>query len=294
MRKPPKVLFIMGTGRSGTTILEVVLANSADVFGVGEVTHVFRDGLIRDEVCSCGEKARRCEFWSSLFRLLGWTEKTAADLDIVFRRIESHSRFFLTWLGFQKDGLLKRYRSENLSLYSRVSELAGAKTIVDSSKYAGRAWALLQAMKDDVAVIWLVRSPDGVLSAFSKPNKEEQRPKRPLVAMMYYLYVMTCAWLVKRRFNDQVLMARYDAFVASPDETLARIEKWSGLDLTVSRRKISEGAILDIRHILTGNRLRKQRDLRFRVGSSEYHLETVEARICRSVMNAWARLLKVG
>lgn len=290
----PRVLYIMGTGRSGTTILEVVLTNSRDVAGVGEVTHIFRDGILHDEACSCQRSVQECSVWSGVLRSLGWADLgRASEVDTLFRHIERHNRFPLTWLGVQSRTALERYRGENSALFALAAKVAGVRTIVDSSKFAGRALALHRAMPDQVSIIWLVRSPEGVLTAFNKPNKDEQKPKRPVAAMLYYLYVMTCAWLVKRRLGDKVLVVSYEQFLETPGDALSRIEQWSGIELSDSKRKIANGEVLDVYHIVTGNRLRKEPDLRFRSGASHHELTGGEMRIAALVMNVWNRLLSM-
>ena len=42
----PDILYIMGPGRSGTTVLHILLANNPGFFGMGEITHVFRDAFL--------------------------------------------------------------------------------------------------------------------------------------------------------------------------------------------------------------------------------------------------------
>src|SRR5687767_4385545 len=50
----PEILYVMGTGRSGTTILEVLLTNEEGITSTGEVKHIFRDAFVRDLQCACG------------------------------------------------------------------------------------------------------------------------------------------------------------------------------------------------------------------------------------------------
>ena len=59
----PRVLFVGGLGRSGSTLLELLLAQSADVCAVGEVVHLWERALGADERCGCGERFTACPFW---------------------------------------------------------------------------------------------------------------------------------------------------------------------------------------------------------------------------------------
>lgn len=289
----PNVVYIMGTGRSGTTILEVVLTNSPGIAGLGEVTHLFKDGLVRHNACSCQSAIEDCVMWGPLVNSLSWTDKNACDLDRLFRRVERHSRFFFTWFSMQSQATMLWYKNENCGMFSNSARIAGADTIIDSSKYAGRALGLHEAMPSHVKIIWLVRSPEGLLAAFSKRNDDEQKPKSAFAAMLYYIYVMTCSWLVKYRLGDDVLVVSYEDLMVNPVDTLSRIERWCGLDLSESKRRIAGNEVLTVHHILTGNRLRKQSDLRFRPGGSASELKGLPMRMSLMVMRLLSTLFRI-
>ena len=62
----PMIIYIMGTGRSGTTILEVLLGSQDKVVQAGEITHIFKDGIQRSIACACGSLAEKCPLWGSV------------------------------------------------------------------------------------------------------------------------------------------------------------------------------------------------------------------------------------
>ena len=63
---PIRVVYVMGAGRSGSTVLDTILNNHEDVIGVGELVHLFIEGSAVKENCSCGEARDTCEIWSSV------------------------------------------------------------------------------------------------------------------------------------------------------------------------------------------------------------------------------------
>ncbi len=87
---PVKVLYITGAGRSGSTILDIVLGNHPDIESTGELSNLVRNGWIGGEslkgierkrvrvpICTCGRRtdipdvedaAEACPFWSSVRR----------------------------------------------------------------------------------------------------------------------------------------------------------------------------------------------------------------------------------
>src|SRR3712207_9283100 len=93
---PVKVLKITGLGRSGSTILDVVLGNHPRIESVGEVGNLMRNGWISREslrgidpkrlrrpICTCGKRLdvlyvdapdEACPFWASVRG--EWVERT--------------------------------------------------------------------------------------------------------------------------------------------------------------------------------------------------------------------------
>lgn len=259
----PRILYIMGTGRSGTTILEVLLANNPGVVGVGECTHIFRDGYIANKACSCGELTSSCNLWSKVRAYCGWQGAVLQSVDFLFNNVSRHIRFPLTVTGLIPRTVLRSYKDINDCLFRAVSSLSKAAVIVDSSKYAGRALTLARIFPGETRIICLTRSPAGLVGAFQKQDAGEQPPKSLLATFFYYLYSMTCFRIVTWLLGTKVLRVRYEDFIENPIGTLNKIEAWGGLNLEQVKGKIFENQWLGIGHIVTGNRLRLQGKVKF-------------------------------
>lgn len=286
----PSVLYVMGMGRSGSTILDVLLGNNPITFSAGELTHVFRDVLERDVACACGLAASACPIWSRVMAQCGWTRADAERLDGVFRSIDWHTRFpvvALGWVGRRKKA---DYAEVNSRLFGALAAISGKSVIVDSSKYPGRALALARAFPQQVRILCIIRSPHSLLAAFSKPHRIEQRPKRPLAAAAYYIYLLVCIRIVKFLLPDHVLFVRYEDLLKSPSLELQRVSDWSGVDTSAARAIVDTDGQLNVGHIVTGNRLRKEKQVRFRRSTDDSRLESREARIAAGVMDAVRRL----
>ena len=61
-----EVLYIGGSGRSGSTILDSILGQFEGFMSVGEVRFIWKRGLIDDRLCSCGEAFSDCPFWTEV------------------------------------------------------------------------------------------------------------------------------------------------------------------------------------------------------------------------------------
>ena len=80
----PRVLFLSGLGRSGTTILERVLGELPGVCSAGELVHLWQRGVLDDELCGCGEPFSRCGFWTEVGRRAfgGWRASSLAGAPV--------------------------------------------------------------------------------------------------------------------------------------------------------------------------------------------------------------------
>ena len=63
---PLNLLVVVGTTRSGSTLLDVLLGDTPSLFVGGEPHMIWERGYLKGQPCSCGEPIRRCEFWSEV------------------------------------------------------------------------------------------------------------------------------------------------------------------------------------------------------------------------------------
>ncbi len=72
----PRVVYLGGLGRSGTTLLERLLAARPGVCAAGETVHLWQRGLVRNELCGCGLPFAACPFWHRVgeHAFGGWAE----------------------------------------------------------------------------------------------------------------------------------------------------------------------------------------------------------------------------
>lgn len=287
----PDILYIMGTGRSGTTILEILLSNNPGIFGVGEVTHIFQDGFIDDEICSCGKPTSVCEYWSSVRQQCAWKEADISKLNQLFVDIAWHTQFPKVAFGLVSRKKRDLFSKTNECLFQSSSDISGANIVVDSSKYAGRALELARAFPKNVKIICLTRSPAGLVKAFKKTDAAEQKPKSLSGTLYYYLYTLACfrvvAWILKSR----ILRIRYEDMIANPDQTLCRIESWAGIDLSKTKNILKEKQWLNAGHIVTGNRLRRKGRVKFRPANQHANVEGFLARSVVSLMSFYRSIL---
>src|SRR6476659_9772003 len=64
--RPPRVLFIAGPARSGSTLLAMLLGATDGMVDTGELNYAWRTVFLRNEYCGCGRRFRDCRFWSAV------------------------------------------------------------------------------------------------------------------------------------------------------------------------------------------------------------------------------------
>ena len=75
----PTVIYIAGSGRSGSTLLERVLGGMPGAVNVGELIDLFRRTAPRGERCGCGLAFADCPFWTGVGKRAfdGWEGQPA-------------------------------------------------------------------------------------------------------------------------------------------------------------------------------------------------------------------------
>ncbi len=281
----PKILYLMGTGRSGTTILEILLSNNPGIFGSGEITYIFKDGFLNNEICSCGNHALDCSFWKNVYQRCNWKRTELTSINSLFREIEWHTGFPKLFLNLIPPKKMSRYRDLNQKLFEAVQTASGQNIIIDSSKYAGRGLALSSLFPEKVKILCLTRSPRGLLQAFQKEAAEEQKPKGLIATFLYDTYVLFCCRLVAIRTRQKICHIRYDDLMDDYVGVLYKIKNRLGLNFSAVQEKIEYHNLLDVGHIVTGNRLRKKGKVKFKPEQTAKSLIGFPEKIVVLIMN---------
>jgi hypothetical protein len=190
---PVKVLKITGLGRSGSTILDVVLGNHPNIESVGEVGNLIRTGWISQEslrgidqkrlrrpLCTCGKRLdvlyvdapdEACPFWSSVRR--EWVERTDRDSIESYPKLQNDFELKRRWprLLYEKrrpSALFRSYARLTRAFFESIRAVSGKPVIVDCSKSPVRAFALGMMPGIDLYLVHLVRDGRGVITSHRK------------------------------------------------------------------------------------------------------------------------------
>jgi hypothetical protein len=174
------VVFIGGSQRSGSTLLDRMMSQVPGHVSAGEVVHLWSRGLRDDELCGCGTAFHACPFWRDVGRLAfdGWDRLDPEEVVALQRRVDRNRYIF--FMLFPR--LFPRYRRDLTAygrlltpLYRAIAE-AGGGVVVDSSKHVSTAFLLRRVPGIRTRVVHLVRDGRGVAFSLAK------RVRRPEVA----------------------------------------------------------------------------------------------------------------
>ena len=78
------VAYIAGSGRSGSTVLALLLGKLSDFVPIGGLTNLWERGLKRNYLCGCGSHFGECPFWVGVGEEAfgGWTRSFGCNMQL--------------------------------------------------------------------------------------------------------------------------------------------------------------------------------------------------------------------
>ena len=259
------VLFIAGSGRCGSTMLDRILSGYDDIFAAGEIRNLWNNGWTKHGRCGCGQPLRSCPVWSQVLDLTLAEHPTPTpealagimDHDFQARRIP---------LALAPPTRRRRlHRLEPViatidALYRSLREVTGAEAIVDASKDPLFGDLLLACPSLDVRVLHLVRDPRAVANSWSRPKLElgaqtESYMPAFSTAAGTLMWVATneAARSLTRRPGVPSMTLRYEDFVREPQLAIKTMGEELGIPLNGSPFVASNVVDLAPSHSAWGN-----------------------------------------
>jgi hypothetical protein len=220
----PKILYLAGWGRSGSTLIARALGGIDGWCTVGEARLAWANGVLGNQPCGCSAPFHDCPFWSAVFaEAFG-----GMDRDLAARMAPWGDRVQTWHMNALPAGMLRRFAGERLAgyvdsldrLYRAIAEVAGARVIVDSSKMPSYGYALSLMPGHDVRIGHLVRDPRACSYSWAR-----RRKKQPLGRMRQVGPLRSSLqWVNRNRALERALggspaayrVLRYEDFIADP------------------------------------------------------------------------------
>jgi len=264
-----RVLAIAGSGRSGSTIVELVLAQHDKVVATGELVWLWDRGLVENQLCGCGTPLQQCPFWTAVLETAYGSVGAAPVAEVLRlrtlvqrrRQVPDH----LEWLhrpSFQD--ALARYRAILQPLYAAVAQCSGKDLVVDSSKLPYYLFVLAGTPDVDLRVLHLLRDARATCFSWSQTKarpeihwSQESMPRFGLLAACgMWMTDNAGSELLGRRSPRAVI--RYEDLAAEPRPALAAIGELAGLELDPAEllHRAAEASRPRVAHTVSGNPVR--------------------------------------
>lgn len=258
-------MYVVGKGRSGSTLLDDVLGTVPGVASLGELRLLWSRGFGEGYLCACGRPVAECPVWvSAVDDAIGGTDADAlAHVDRLQDRVLSwtHVPRLLTAGPTDDDRALGRVMGR---LYTSLADQLGADVLVDSSKWPLPPGAFDLVPGFEAWVLHLVRDPRAVAHSYRRRKGGVGQPELPRFGALH----TSLSWSVRNAAAEtarrpvpahRFRRVRYEDLAADPRGTVASLGAWLGID-DADRAFVDERTVrLGEAHLVGGNPRRLER-----------------------------------
>ncbi len=245
--QPLKLIYIVGTGHSGSTLLDLLLGSHSLIESDGEI-RAFPDYFAetseltpKQKSCTCGVHVDDCEYWQQVRQQLNFGSNYQ-DLDINTKDRQD-------------------FEAKNFQLLSAILKVSGKTVFCDSSKQYRRLKRFLESDLFDVTIVHLIR--DGRAVGYSKQKKTAKKtksseradkPKNAYFQSLQGWQEYNARIYRELHSHPRYMCLKYEDLVADPLGKLSEI--LAKVDLQFEAQQLEFWQTPS--HNLSGNRWRKQ------------------------------------
>lgn len=228
-----KIVAISGSGRTGSTLLSLLLSQHKDVFNLGQLRDLW-GAWASDAPCTCGQPLGACPIYSKVV-----PAAVGAQADPGVAEMKADMQAFFADADRLPDwgdpAAIDKLAAGHASVLARLTGVldalqaaTGAKTFIDSSKSPEMALALSLTEGSDVRVLNLARDPRAVAVSWAQ--------KRGFGAGLKYSRVWARRQEVLERWStalgERFLTVRYEDLAGAPEASIGMIQAWAEMPVT--------------------------------------------------------------
>ena len=249
-----KIIFILGSGRNGSTLLDMVLNSHSEIFSVGEMDHL--EGDIQREkgsYCGCGIPLKSCPFWNKIWNKIKYQYSISenefythpnSEIHKYKRKVQSVYDLLFSVINIYPNRshkkFSKRFKEE---IYEEIFLEKKVSLVSDSMKDVKRAIRISNYLKRkyEFKFIHLVRDGRAVVNSYMKneeiyyiknENNELVKQTVKLTNTTNTVLDYINAW---KKVNQRILnyaktfrskdyyLIRYEDFTENPEKELKKL-----------------------------------------------------------------------
>jgi hypothetical protein len=260
--KKIKLIYIASNGRSGSTLLDMLLGAHPNMWTLGEFHNLPWELIEQRQACGCGQDVATCSFWKKVINkhqsILSNGSihhfREGAGRGKVLRLKEIWDLYFKKMnrvLSHEK----RSYAKENEDVIKYVMDIAreykDVEYVVDASKDPYRLFWLYQSGIFDIHAIHIVKDPRAYV--YSMTKNDAGNLKKTFRMSIRYVFENQLIKKVIRRLNTKhAIQIRYEDLALNPEKVMKNILKQ--LDINSDNYKFED--FRGINHAVSGNAMR--------------------------------------
>ncbi len=288
----------MGSGLSGSTLLNIILGMHPKIYGSGEIDNINKFGK-RDYKCSCEIQVVNCSFWSKIvaeyIKKLGDKKFSQYQNDIhFFENFKSVFAWLNVLLGFPFHTKRKNeYMQSAYEFYKTTLNETGKSIIIDASKNPLRALVLSKNKHIDLKLIHLVRDGRAVAWAIERNKKKSGIARKILRTVWFWAGVNWQADFTKLLARTPTVFVKLENIVGNPKVALDKVGTALNLDLKGVSEIISDEFKIPQTHVIGGSLVRFKEKIKI-VPRNDWMTKLSSRKQRNFSLFAWISMLKYG
>ncbi len=269
MSKKVQVIYILGEGRSGSTLIERILGQHSEIFAAGELKHIWERSFIENQLCSCGKKFKECNIWQKIIQDLEPYNIDPYEQMDVQNKI-SRLRHYFKLKKLKKNATLKndddlmKLANTYYTLYRSILKSTGKKYVLDASKHPVFAFILSMHPKIELHTIHLVRDLRGVAYAWTKKKIRPEITTHKELMPQYSVLRTSASWDIVNFIGEKLknyahsyTLIRYEDIISDPQKHIQKIFDHLNLNNEIESIFTNDQTVnLKTNHTVAGNPMR--------------------------------------
>jgi hypothetical protein len=277
--QPLPLVYAVGSGHTGSTLLAMLMDAHPQVASVGEIAvkpKIRRRGDSADQRCSCGAPFTECAFWGRVFRLVNeqgydfgptcWSNDYRIEHPFAHRLLSRDSSYpavrrWQRWAARHLPVFRARVRHidrVNVAFVRAVLQAKGADVFFDTSKQPMRLSHLLDVPEFDVKVVTLVRDVRGYAASAKRRGHSIADAARTWAIDQQIIRRITSSLPPGR-----TLLVRYEDLCARPQQMVAQLWQFCGVTPVEPVTTVRSNE-----HHVIGNNMRREGAIQVRLDES--------------------------
>lgn len=290
-----KIIYILGSGRSGSTFLDLLLGAHPEIFSLGEICNLPAIMNLNWK-CGCGLNLSNCNFWKSVFSGLDTERVEKMKFMTSLTPAKSKIEKIFQLLNPEITNAIDKFHAQiDCTLFHEILNKTSSKWLVDSSKDFNRLLYLRNIKKLRIKIVYLFKDVRGYANSVKKPprletlNKKNRNGTPVWKSSLRWLIINSiCLYILFRIPEDNRIFVRYEDLASNPERELKRICRYLNLSFRNEMLEFSDKPY----HIIGGNRMRFRKNQVIKL-DEKWHQELTykEKKVCSLIAGVLNKVL---